>query len=287
MATARANQLFIRDAMRHRLLEREEELALVRRWRDKRDENALHILINAHVRQVVACANRFRNYSVPVGDLIQEGNIGLLLAADRFDADRDVRFSTYAGWWIRSAMQEYVLRNWSIVRTGTTAAHRKLFFNLRRLRAQIAGTGDAPLTDDQIDEIGTHLGLHARDVAHMAQRLSGRDQSLNALVSDDGETERQDLLADPADDPEIAVMSLHDARTRARCLAEALDELPERERWIIRQRRLSEDAPTLETLGAQLGVSKERVRQLEARALEKLRCSLVANPGPVGDLISA
>mgnify|MGYP003627151933 CR=1 FL=1 len=285
--TARTNQSFIRTAMRHRLLERGEEIDLVRRWRDDRDEDALHTLIEAHVRQVVALASRFRNYGVPIGDLIQEGNVGLLLAADRFDTGREVRFSTYAGWWIRSAMQEYVLRNWSIVRTGTTAGHRKLFFNLRRLRAQIAGAADAPLTAGQIADIADALDLPERDVAHMEQRLSGHDQSLNAPIGEAGESERQDLLIDTAEDPETVVIGMRDARTRSRWLAEALGELPERERWIIRERRLSERSPTLEELGLQLGVSKERVRQLEARALDKLRRSLEARPGAVGDLLPA
>lgn len=287
-ATARANQLFIRHAMRHRILERDEERDLVRRWREARDKDALHTLIEAHVRLVVAAANRFRHYGVPVGDLIQEGNVGLLLAADRFDIERDVRFSTYAGWWVRSAMQEYVLRNWSIVRTGTTAAHRKLFFNLRRLRSRIAGASDAPLSPSQLVEIGETLGLQPHDVAHMDQRLSGSDQSLNVTVGEDGDTERQDLMADEADDPEAVVMGMRDAKTRSRWLAEALGELPERERWIIRERRLSEEMPTLEELGARLGVSKERVRQLEARALSKLRQSLEARPGvAAGDLFAA
>lgn len=286
LETARANQFFIRKAMQRPLLDRGEEVDLVRRWRETRDETALHALIEAHVRQVVAFANRFRNYGVPVGDLIQEGNVGLLLAADRFDPSRDVRFSTYASWWIRSAMQEYVLRNWSIVRTGTTAAHRKLFFNLRRLRAQIAGASDAPLTPEQIGEIGNRLGLQPHDVAHMEQRLSGQDQSLNAPVAEEGDAERQDMLVSDDADPETVVIGMRDSRTRSRWLAEALGALPERERWIIRQRRLAEETPTLEELGARLGVSKERVRQLEARALSRLRTALEARSGTVADLLA-
>ncbi|MEK9660627.1 MAG: sigma factor-like helix-turn-helix DNA-binding protein, partial [Alphaproteobacteria bacterium] len=192
-----------------------------------------------------------------------------------------------AGWWVRSAMQEHVLRNWSIVRTGTTAAHRKLFFNLRRLRARIAGTSDAPLTPEQQEEIGVALGLQAHDVAHMDQRLSGYDQSLNTPVGEDGDSERQDLMADEADDPETVVIGMRDAKTRSRWLTEALGELPERERWIIRKRRLSDEMPTLEELGAKLGVSKERVRQLEARALGRLRRSLEARPGADAELFAA
>jgi len=285
--TARANQNFVRLAMSRPMLSREYEVELVQRWRDERDEKALHELVEAHIRQVVSFAGKYRNYGIPVSDLIQEGNTGLMLAADRFDPEREVRFSTYAGWWIRSAMQDYVLRNWSIVRTGTTAAHRKLFFNLRRVRARIAGYADDALTEDQLGEIAEELDLAPRDVAHMEQRISGIDQSLNAPVSEDGELERQDLIVDDREDPESSVIGLCDAQSRSRWIGEALDQLPERERWIIRQRRLKDETPTLEELGLRLGISKERVRQLEARALNKLRNSLEACPAAIGDLIAA
>jgi len=267
----RGAQRFMRTAMRAPLLDavREHELAL--RWRDHRDERALHELITAYVRLVVAMAARFRHYGLPMSDLVQEGNVGLMQAALRFEPDRDVRFSTYAAWWIRSAMQDYVLRNWSIVRTGTTAAQKSLFFNLRRLRAEIERASGRPLDQAGRVKIATTLQVDVGEVETMDLRLAASDQSLNAPIGEEGETDWQDFLADVRPNPEDVVLGMRDGETRSRWLADALGQLSPREREIIRQRRLTEDGATLEELGRELGVSKERVRQLEHRALLKLR----------------
>jgi len=273
--TQRANARFIRRAMQARLLSREHEQDLARRWREAGDEAALHELTGAYGRLVVSAAGRYRGYGLTIGDLIQEGHVGLMQAAARFEAGRDVRFSTYATWWIRAAMQDFVLRNWSIVRTGTTAAQKSLFFNLRRLRAKIADPSGAALTPEQRDRIAADLGVAPAEVSAMEQRLGASDQSLNAELSEDGEMERQDLIPDDRPGPEEVVIGMRDAATRSRWLNEALAELNERERTIIAGRRLSEEGVTLEQLGSELGISKERVRQLEQRALGKLRSAIL------------
>ena len=272
--TQRANLKFIKTSMQEPLLSREIEYDLAKRWRDSRDEVALHKLVRAYTRLVISIASRFRNYGLPMGDLVQEGNVGLLQAAERFEPDRGVRFSTYASWWIRSAMQDFILRNWSIVRTGTTAAQKSLFFNLRRLRAQIDDIGGEQLSEESREFIANELKVNVHEVEAMEIRLNGGDQSLNAPVSDESEDSWQDFLSDQRPSSEETVVSVRDGRTRARWLVEALRELPQREQTIIRKRRLTENGATLEELGRVLGVSKERVRQLEHRALTKLRKSI-------------
>ena len=273
-ATQRANLSFIRRAMRTPILEREEEFALARQWRDKCDERALQKLVEAYSRVVVAAAYKYRRYGLPLADLMQEGEIGLLQAAQRFDPERDIRFSTYASWWVRAAIQDYVLRNWSIVRTGTTAAQKSLFFNLRRLRHKL-GAADGTLDDEARAQIAQSLRVNPRDVAQMEGRLSGGDVSLNAPLSDDGISEAQDFLVDDRPSPETLVMEDHAARQRQHWLKQALAGLDGREQHIIRRRKLDEDGVTLVTLGAEMGVSKERVRQLENRALGKLKTALL------------
>jgi RNA polymerase sigma-32 factor len=273
--TQRANLAFIRSSMEAPLLTRDHEFDLARRWRERMDEAALHELILSYTRLVVATASRFRNYGLPIGDLVQEGNVGLMQAAARFEPERDVRFSTYAAWWIRSAMQDYILRNWSIVRTGTTAAQKSLFFNLRRLRARIEKASGGVMTAEGRASIAETLDVSLAEVEAMEARLSGADQSLNAPVGEEGEEEWQNSLADGRPGPEEVVIGLRDAATRSRWLNEALSELTQRERTIIDQRRLREEAATLEELGRALGVSKERVRQLEHRAMQKLKQSML------------
>ncbi len=273
--TQKANLTYIRTSMNQPLLERGHELELARRWRDKGDERALHELINSYTRLVVAMASKFRNYGLPLGDLIQEGNIGLMQAAARFEPERELRFSTYATWWIRSAMQDYVLRNWSIVRTGTTAAQKSLFFNLRRLRSRIEYANEHEgLGDKGRMQIAKELDVSLKDVEEMEGRLGGGDMSLNARIGEDGEDEWQSFLADERPNPEDIVIGMKDAQTRSRWLQDALGELSDREQTIIRERHLGEAAVTLEDLGKELGVSKERVRQIEQRAMTKLRDSI-------------
>lgn len=269
--TQRANMQFIRSAMREPLLEREVEYDYAQRWRDDGDEEALHKLVRAYTRLVISLAGKFRNYGLPMGDLVQEGNVGLMQAAARFEPSRGVRFSTYASWWIRSAMQDYILRNWSIVRTGTTAAQKALFFNLRRLRARINEDIGGQLSQEGREFIATELKVPMADVESMEVRLGASDKSLNAPVAEEGDGNWQDFLADVRPNPEEIVTGLRDSDTRSRWLNDALVQLSDREQRIIRERRLRDEGATLEQLGKALGVSKERVRQLEQRALEKLR----------------
>ncbi len=287
--TQRATHAFIKATMAAPLLTREREVTLARRWREGGDERALHELVHAYARLAVAVATRFRGYGMALGDLIQEGNVGLLQAAARFEPDRGVRFSTYAGWWIKSAMQDFVLRNWSVVRVGSTAAQKALFFNLRRLRARIERASGAPLDDAGRQRIAGLLGVTATDVVSMEQRLAATDQALDAPLSSDGRGEIgsawRDRLADQRPDPEAAVIDRRDGATRTRWLTEALGSLSPRERKIIGQRRLTERAITLEALGRELNLSKERVRQIEINALSKLRASIARLAEDPRDLV--
>ncbi|WP_420559845.1 RNA polymerase factor sigma-32 [Tepidicaulis sp.] len=277
-----AQRRFAKNALSKPLLTLEREQELARAWADNQDTRALHELTQAHMRLVIAMAYRFRHYGLPVGDLIQEGNVGLMHAAQRFDADRGVRFSTYAGWWIRSQIQDYILRNWSIVRTGTTSAHKSLFFNLRRLRAKIAnGTKDA-LTHTDHQLIGQMLHVSPEDVAYMEGRLSGSDRSLNAPAGGAGEEDApqwQDLLVGDDESPDDQAISARDTELLRQHIARALQELSEREQKIVETRQLREEPLTLEMLGKQLGISKERVRQIEQQALKKMKEALVASLG--------
>lgn len=282
-----SNATYIRESMALPLLTREHEHDLALAWKEHGDEKALHELVRAYGRLVVAMASRFRNFGLPLGDLIQEGNVGLMQAAARFEPEREVRFSTYAAWWIRSAMQDYILRNWSIVRTGTTSAQKSLFFNLRRLRARIANTtGQSELTEDGRHSIARELGVPLADVVRMEQRMSGGDQSLNAPVAADSEDDWQDFLVDERPNPEEIVIGMKDGAARSQWLNSALGALSPREQVIIRERKLRDETVTLEDLGKELGVSKERVRQLEVRAMGKLKAALVRlTPHPT-DLLS-
>ena len=261
----------VRSSMSTPLLTRERELSLAKAWRDEEDELALHELITSYGRLVAGMAVKFRNYGLPLADLIQEGNVGLMQAAARFEPERDIRFSTYASWWVRSAMQDYILRNWSIVRTGTTSSQKSLFFNLRRLRARIEGRTGKLLDDAGRKEIAAELKVPERDVQGMSARLSASDQSLNAPVGEETDLSWQDYLVDDRPTPEAVTIEAKDAEIRSDWVQSALSDLPVREARIIRARLLEEDTLTLEALGAELGVSKERVRQLEKRALNKLR----------------
>ncbi len=273
--------------MREPLLTRDHEFELAVKWRESGDPQALHELVQSYTRLVISTAARFRNYGLPMADLIQEGNVGLMQAAARFEPSREFRFSTYGLWWIRSAMQDYILRNWSIVRTGTTAAQKSLFFNLRRLRARIdfAASG-GPLTPEQRQLIATELQVNIHDVEAMEMRLSSADQSLNAPISDSSDEDRQELLADSRPSPEDVVIGMRDGASRSLWLAEALNDLTPRERTIITNRQLCEERTTLEELGRDFGVSKERIRQLEKRAMLKLRESMLRHVECSSDLLS-
>lgn len=285
-AVAGLHRPFIRAAMDAPYLSREEEKTLALRWRDQHDRRALDRIVRAHLRLVIAIAARFRNYGLPMSDLIQEGSIGLMQAAERFDLDRDVRFSTYASWWIRAAIQEYVLKNWSIVRGGTSSNQKALFFNLRRLKADIARRISEGEALDASQEIADKLGVSREDVVQMEMRLSGADVSLDATTTDtegsDIPSRLSSLAADGPLPDEITVVAI-DGERRETWLKNALSALSDRERDIVHARRIAEPSATLEALGLRLGVSKERVRQIEARALEKLRSTLMRQqPAMVG-----
>ena len=268
---------FVRAAMDAPFLSREDEHQLAVLWRDTGNQQALDKLTTAHMRLVIAIAARFRNYGLPAQDLVQEGHVGLLEAAARFDPEREVRFSTYATWWIRASIQDFVLRNWSIVRGGTSSAQKALFFNLRRLRMRIAQRAGSEPDLDVHAEIAAAVGVQRADVVTMEARLSGPDMSLNAPVSDEDSSgaSRGDFFADMAPLPDEVVGESIDGERRHEWLQSALTVLSERELRILRERRLSDDGETLEALGTKLGISKERVRQIENRALEKLKKALI------------
>lgn len=270
----------IRAAMKAPYLARDEELELAIQWKENRDQQALHKITTAHMRLVISMASKFRHFGLSMSDLIQEGHVGLLEAAARFEPDREVRFSTYATWWIRASMQDYILRNWSIVRGGTSSAQKALFFNLRRLRAKLQSGTENLSNTDLYRQVALALGVNEADVAIMDARLSGADTSLNAPVMEDsGSSDRMSLLPSDAPLPDEVVTDTIDSERRSKWLSGALTSLNPRELKIIRERRLREDGATLESLGERLGISKERVRQIESRALEKLRAALVhGNP---------
>ena len=260
-----------------RYLDKEEELALVIRWRESQDDDALHEIIKSHMRLVISVSNKFKRYNLPLGDLVQEGCIGLLEAATRFALDRGVRFSTYATWWIRASMQDYVLRNWSIVRGGTSSAQKSLFFNLRRLRAKLTSENQELSKEELYKQISKQVGVSVNDVEVLDFRFSAIDNSLSASVSQDEDNTMQkiDMVVDQAPLQDEVVEENIDSYRRKEWLAKALHVLNDRELTIIRTRRLGDENVTLESLGTTLGISKERVRQIEARALQKLRNALL------------
>ena len=273
------DQKMSRQAMKAELLSAETEQRLARAWRDQRDEAALHRLITAYMRLAISMASKFRRYGAPMGDLIQEASLGLMKAADKFDPDRGVRFSTYAVWWIKASIQDYVMRNWSLVRTGSTASQKSLFFNLRRVQAKLereAAERGERLDQHQLRQmVAAEMAVPVADVEMMEGRLSGSDFSLNATQSsDDDGREWIDALEDDGEQAAEAVEDAHDAETLRGWLATALQGLNPRERYIVAERKLREEGKTLESLGAELGLSKERVRQLEAAAFAKMRRSL-------------
>ncbi len=267
---------FSRKAMKAELLDAETELDLAYAWRDHRDEQALHRLITAYMRLAISMASKFRRYGAPMNDLIQEASLGLMKAADKFDPDRGVRFSTYAVWWIKASIQDYVMRNWSMVRTGSTSSQKSLFFNLRRVQARLereAQDGDQmPDRNELRNAIAKELGVPLKDVEMMEGRLSGSDFSLNATQSSDDEgREWIDTLEDENADASAKVEHAKDVDTLRIWLAEAMSNLNERERFIVKERKLRDKPRTLESLGDELNLSKERVRQLEAAAFAKMR----------------
>ena len=249
--------------------EREQQLAYA--WRDDRDQVALRHLVNSHLRLVIKIARGFAGYGLPVADLIAEGNVGLMQAAEKFDPDRGFRFATYAQWWVRAAIQEYILHNWSLVKMGTTAAQKKLFFNLRRLKGQLAELEQGDLDRVAVTKIATELGVPETEVVEMNRRMASTDGSLNMAIGAEGDNEWLDLLADERPTHESVLADRSELGFRKDLLDQALERLNERERTIIQARRLSDDPITLEELAQTFSVSRERIRQIENRAFEKLQ----------------
>jgi RNA polymerase sigma-32 factor len=285
------DRAFSRRAMKAELLDAETELRLAYAWRDQRDEAALHRLITAYMRLAISMAARFKRYGAPMNELIQEASLGLMKAADKFDPDRGVRFSTYAVWWIKASVQDYVMRNWSMVRTGSTSSQKSLFFNMRRVQARLEREAMArgeSLDSHQLREMIAHeVGVPLHDVEMMEGRLSGSDFSLNATQSTD-EDGREWIDALEDDGPQAAqlVADNHDAACLRGWLVGAMQALNERERFIVRERKLREEPRTLESLGRELNLSKERVRQLEAAAFVKMRKSLESQSREVQQLLA-
>lgn len=262
---------YLQEIQKFPMLDAEEEFMLAKRWQEHGDLAAAHRLTTSHLRLVAKIAMGYRGYGLPVGELIAEGNIGMMQAVKRFDPDKGFRLSTYAMWWIKAAIQEYVLRSWSMVKVGTSAAHKRLFFNLRKLKRRLDDYRDGALSPQHISKIATELDVSEADVRDMDMRMSAVDTSLNNPVGDEGDAEWIDQLAEPGANQEEMLGDAQEAAIRSDRLALALSKLNPREQHIIRERRLKETPATLEDLSKEYNVSRERVRQIEARALEKLQ----------------
>ena len=262
---------YLEEIRQFPMLEPQQEYMLAKSWREHGDRDAAHQLVTSHLRLVARIAMGYRGYGLPIGEVISEGNVGLMQAVKRFDPDKGFRLATYAMWWIRAAIQEYILRSWSLVKMGTTAAQKKLFFNLRKIKGQLKALEEGDLRPDQVKRIATQLGVTEEDVVSMNRRLAG-DSSLNAPVRNDAESgEWQDWLVDETMDQETALAESEERDNRRGMLQEALKGLNARERRVFEARRLAEDPLTLEELSAEFGVSRERIRQIEVRAFEKVQ----------------
>lgn len=261
---------YLDEIRRFPMLEPQQEYMLAKRWKEHQDPEAAHKMVTSHLRLVAKIAMGYRGYGLPMGEVISEGNIGLMQAVRRFEPEKGFRLATYAMWWIRAAIQEYILRSWSLVKMGTTANQKKLFFNLKKAKSQIAALGEGDMRPDQVKIIATKLGVTETDVVDMNRRLSG-DASLNAPLRVDGEGEWQDWLVDDVDSIENRLVENEELDNRRKVLSQALGALSERERRIFEARRLADDPATLESLAEEFGVSRERVRQIEVRAFEKVQ----------------
>ena len=268
---------YLSEIRRFPMLSKDEEFMLAKRWQEHEDPEAARKLVTSHLRLVAKIAMGYRGYGLPIGEVISEGNVGLMQAVKKFDPDRGFRLATYAMWWIRASIQEYILRSWSLVKMGTTAAQKKLFFNLRKAKSEISALEEGDIHPDQVRQIATKLGVLDEEVISMNRRLAGPDASLNAPLRSDSESEWQDWLADDvAVSQETQVAETEERTIRMALLEEAMTELTDRERHILTERRLKDDPSTLEELAAQYGVSRERVRQIEVRAFEKLQKAMRA-----------
>ena len=253
------------------MLEPDEEYMLAKRWREQDDIEAAHKLVTSHLRLVAKIAMGYRGYGLPVGELISEGNLGMMQAVKRFDPERGFRLATYAMWWIRASIQEYILHSWSLVKMGTTAAQKKLFFNLRKLKGQLQAIEEGDMSPENVAEISRRLGVSETEVVSMNRRLSAPDHSLNAPLRDDSDGEWMDWLVEESDDQETVLAEKEELDNRRQLLTHAMKSLNQRERHILTERRLKDETSTLEVLSQEYGISRERVRQIEVRAFEKLQ----------------
>jgi RNA polymerase sigma-32 factor len=268
---------YLTEIRKFPMLAKDEEFMLAKRWQEHEDPEAAHKMVTSHLRLVAKIAMGYRGYGLPIGEVISEGNVGLMQAVKKFDPDKGFRLATYAMWWIRASIQEYILRSWSLVKMGTTAAQKKLFFNLRKAKSEISAFEEGDLRPEQVSHIATRLGVLNEEVISMNRRLSGPDASLNAPLRADGESEWQDWLADDnAVNQETQIAEDEERTIRMSLLEEAMTELSDRERHILTERRLKDSPTTLEELASQYGVSRERVRQIEVRAFEKLQKAMRA-----------
>jgi RNA polymerase sigma-32 factor len=268
---------YLTEIRKFPMLAKDEEFMLAKRWREHSDPDAAHKLVTSHLRLVAKIAMGYRGYGLPIGEVISEGNVGLMQAVKKFEPDKGFRLATYAMWWIRASIQEYILRSWSLVKMGTTAAQKKLFFNLRKAKSEISAFEEGDLRPEQVSHIATRLGVLDEEVISMNRRLAGPDSSLNAPLRSDGESEWQDWLADDtAISQETQLAEDEERSIRMSLLDEAMKELTDRERHILTERRLKDNPTTLEELASEYGVSRERVRQIEVRAFEKLQKAMRA-----------
>jgi RNA polymerase sigma-32 factor len=268
---------YLTEIRKFPMLAKDEEFMLAKRWREHQDPDAAHRLVTSHLRLVAKIAMGYRGYGLPIGEVISEGNVGLMQAVKKFEPDKGFRLATYAMWWIRASIQEYILRSWSLVKMGTTAAQKKLFFNLRKAKSEISALEEGDLRPEQVSQIATKLGVLDSEVISMNRRLAGPDASLNAPLRADSENEWQDWLEDKdAVSQETQLAEDEEKQIRMSLLEEAMTELTDRERHILTERRLRDDPTTLETLASEYGVSRERVRQIEVRAFEKLQRAMRA-----------
>jgi RNA polymerase sigma-32 factor len=265
---------YLQEIRKFPMLEADEEYMLAKRWREHGDTEAAHKLVTSHLRLVAKIAMGYRGYGLPVNELISEGNVGMMQAVKRFDPDRGFRLATYAMWWIRAAIQEYILHSWSLVKMGTTAAQKKLFFNLRRIKGQLKAIEEGDLSPENVKKIATQLGVPEEDVVQMNRRLAAPDHSLNAAPRADGDGEWIDWLEDESESQETRLAEGEEFGKRQQLLEAAMKSLNERERHILTERRLKEEPTTLEDLSKEYGISRERVRQIEVRAFEKLQKSI-------------
>jgi RNA polymerase sigma-32 factor len=278
---------YLQEIRRLPMLTQQEEKCLARRWRETQDRSAAHLLVSSHLRLVAKIAMGYRGYGLPVDELISEGNIGMLRAVERFDPDRGFRLATYAMWWIRASIQEYVLHSWSLVKMGTTGAQKKLFFNLRRLKGQLQAIDEGDLHPEQVTKIAKLLAVPEEDVVNMNRRLSTQDHSLNVPVRQDADGDWQDWLVDPSESQEAAYGDREEFTNRKAVLPDALKTLNKREHHILLERRLRETPTTLEALSHQYNISRERVRQIEVRALAKLQKVMHAQLAERGRRVAA